>query len=130
MRSGTISIIAVLLYHLFLSSHDWLYSFHTFQINHFSEKLNSIELCLVWSHTDNHCYEDKVSIELFYPNNSIRCRTKIIDNHEKDNLEWNGDKLESCENEEFNMDMEELKFNISAEKGHKDCKDPFSDHER
>ena len=69
---------------------------------------------------------------MFYgPNNSETCRTNTTnDYHEKDNLKWNGTELGSCENVEFDMDMEELKFNISAKKGHEDCKDPFSEDER
>jgi len=95
-------------------------------------KLNSIELCLVLSHGDHHCYENKVSIKLFYGrNNSESCNTNTIinDDHGKDNLEWNGVELGNCSEANFDMDVENLKFIIDAERGHESCKDPFSKDE-
>ena len=99
---------------------------------YFSGKLKSIDLFLVLAHTDFHCNEHNVSIELFYgPNNLKSCRTKINDDHGKDNLEWNTvELLGNCTKGKFDMDKEELKFKIHAEKGHESCKDPFSKDER
>ena len=48
----------------------------------------------------------------------------------KDTLKWNGVQLGNCSQVDFNMNKEELKLKISAEQGHKSCKDPFSEDER
>ena len=82
------------------------------------------------SHSDLHCYENNISIELYGQNNSKLCETEKFVDHGKDNLEWNGVKLGNCSEFEFDMDIEDLKFKISAEKGHKNCTDPFSEDER
>ena len=100
---------------------------------YFSGQIKSIDLCLVLSHDDDHCGEKNVTIELFYgPKNSNSCKTEINDDlsHGKDNLIWTDVELGSCDKVEFNMDMEELKFKISA-KNNKSCKDPWvSEDER
>ena len=98
---------------------------------YFSGQIKSIDLCLVLSHDKNHCWEKNVVIELFDgPKNSKLCDTKIYENHGEDNLIWTGIELGSCYKLDFDMDKEELKFNISAKRGHTSCKDPFSKDKR
>ena len=94
-------------------------------------KLNSIELCLVLSHTDLHCWEDNVSIEFFDgPNNTKLCKTEINHGHGEVNLEWNGTELGNCSRVKFDMDKDDLRFNISADRGNESCKHPFAEDER
>ena len=96
---------------------------------YFSGQIKSIDLSLVLSHDENHCWEENVVIELFDGPKKL-CETKIYKDHGKDNLIWTGVELGSCDKLDFDTDKEELKFNISAKRGHKSCKDPFSKDER
>ena len=100
---------------------------------YFSGLLKSIDIGLVLSHDENHCWEKNVVIELFYGRkNSIPCKTETNNlAHGKDSLIWTGvELLGSCDKKQFNMDMEELKFKISAGEVNGSCKDPFSVDER